>query len=129
MSRPLGKPSYWFQGRISRSEFWRYFILWFTLYSIIGVVSEKLGVGGAIIAVFLMFSIGANYAITVRRCHDFERSGWYALLWFIPVVQIWLLLQLAFRRGTIGENEFEPEPPGVCFQWLRAAHKSGVTGT
>jgi uncharacterized membrane protein YhaH (DUF805 family) len=95
------------------------------LFGIIGVVSENLGVG-AIISVFFMFSIGPNYAITVRRCHDFGRSGWYALLWFIPVVQIWLLLQLAFRRGTIGDNEFGPGPPAVSFQWLRPAHKSGV---
>src|SRR5258708_2872464 len=95
--RPLGNLAYWWQGRISRSQFWKYFILWVSLYVMIGVVNDKLGGGGSVLAIFLLFSIGPNYATAVRRCHDLDRSGWFALTWWIP---------LGFRRGTIGNNQF-----------------------
>ena len=80
----------------------------------IGVVNDKLGSGGSVPAIFLLLSIGPNYATAVRRCHDLDRSGWSALSWFA----LW------FRRGTIGDNQFGPEPAGVSFQWLKL-DKSG----
>jgi hypothetical protein len=47
-------------------------------------------------------------------------------MWLIPIVQQWVLLELGFRRGTIGKNQFEPEPAGASFsQWLTLVHKSG----
>lgn len=117
--RPLGNLSYWFQGRISRSEFWRYIVLWLSLYAIIGIVNEKLGGDGSVLAIFFLLSIGPHYATAVRRCHDLDRSGWYALKWWVP---------LGFRRGTIGDNQFGPEPAGVSFQWLTLAHKRRRAG-
>ena len=76
-------------------------------------------------AIFLLLSIGPNYATAARRAHDRDRSGWFALMWFIPIVQLWVLLELGFLRGTIGDNQFGPEPiAGVSFQWPRFTQKS-----
>ena len=94
------------------------------LYTIIGVVSERLRIGGGLVAIFLLLSIGPNYATAARRAHDRNRSGWFAVMWFIPIVQLWVLLELGFLRGTIGDNQFGPEPiVGVSFQWLRLTQK------
>jgi len=123
-SRPLGNLAYWWQGRISRSEFWIYFILWVSLYATIGIVSEKLGGDGSLLAVLLLLSIGPNYATAVRRSHDVDRSGWFVLLWLVPIVQIWVLLELGFRRGTIGDNQFGPEPAGIPFIGLHRLGRS-----
>ncbi|MDP6933276.1 MAG: DUF805 domain-containing protein [Myxococcota bacterium] len=36
------------------------------------------------------------FAVTARRLHDTNRSGWMSLLWFVPIVGwIWLMLMLA----------------------------------
>jgi uncharacterized membrane protein YhaH (DUF805 family) len=91
------------------------------LYTFIGLLDEKLSGGGLFPGIFLLLSIGPNYATAARRSHDRDRSGWFVLMWLIPIVQLWVLLELGFRRGTIGDNQFGPEPAGISFQWLRLA--------
>ena len=45
--------------------------------------------------------------LTIQRVHDFNASGWMALVLFIPLVNLifWLI------PGTDGENRFGPETP------------------
>lgn len=33
-----------------------------------------------------------------------RRSGWFALLYGVPIVNIWPLMELGFLKGTVGEN-------------------------
>jgi uncharacterized membrane protein YhaH (DUF805 family) len=49
-------------------------------------------------------------ALGVKRCHDRGRSGWFLLLMLVPLVQLWPIIELAFLRGTAGENRFGPDP-------------------
>jgi len=47
----------------------------------------------------------------IQRAHDLDRSGWYVLLMFIPVLgMIWGFIWL-FRRGTPEANRYGPPPP------------------
>jgi uncharacterized membrane protein YhaH (DUF805 family) len=36
----------------------------------------------------------------IRRLHDMDKSGWYLLLAFIPLVNFFVLLWLLFWPGT-----------------------------
>lgn len=45
-------------------------------------------------------------AALVRRCHDRDRSGAFALLLLVPLVQLWPLVELGLLRGAEGENGF-----------------------
>lgn len=62
-----------------------------------------------------MIFIGAGYLLvlvivamlTIQRSHDMDRSGWFALLVIIPIVN----LIFWFIRGTEGENRFGLRPP------------------
>ena len=48
-------------------------------------------------------------AASVKRCHDGDRSGWFLLLWLVPIVgQVWVLIELGFLPGTAGPNRFGP---------------------
>lgn len=50
-------------------------------------------------------------AVSAKRWHDRDRSGWWVLVLLIPVVGvIWLLADNGFVRGTRGSNRFGPEP-------------------
>ena len=74
-----------FNGRASRSEFW-----WWALFSLIasvtlGVISDKLS------AAFTLATLLPFIAVTARRLHDTDRSGWLQLLGLIPVIG-WILL-------------------------------------
>jgi uncharacterized membrane protein YhaH (DUF805 family) len=52
-----------------------------------------------------------SLAGAVKRLHDRDRSGWFYLIFFVPVIgTLWLLVELGFLRGTQGENRFGPDP-------------------
>ncbi|WP_341894490.1 DUF805 domain-containing protein [Ferrovibrio terrae] len=46
----------------------------------------------------------------VQRCHDFSRSGWWALLWLIPGIGAIFWIALFFIPGTRGPNKYGPDP-------------------
>lgn len=51
--------------------------------------------------------------ISIKRCHDRDRSGWFMLAMLIPLVgPLWVLIELGFLRGTVGANRFGPDPTG-----------------
>ncbi|MFY7960951.1 MAG: DUF805 domain-containing protein, partial [Elsteraceae bacterium] len=52
-------------------------------------------------------------AVLVRRLHDTNRSGWWFLLAFLPVIgQIWLFVLLVLDSHP-GDNRFGPNPKGL----------------
>lgn len=72
---------------------------------------------GALVLVALLFG-GVLAAVVwfigliVRRLHDADHSGWWALLAFVPVVNFLLMLYLLVVPGTPGANRFgAPNPP------------------
>jgi uncharacterized membrane protein YhaH (DUF805 family) len=104
-----------FSGRAVRSEFW-YWVLFAILASIVaGLIDLALfGVEGSSpinslvgLALFL-----PGLAVSVRRLHDLDRSGWWILLGLIPLVGIIILIIWYCQRGTVGVNRFGPDPLG-----------------
>jgi len=57
-----------------------------------------LGIGGAISAALIL--------ACVRRLHDLGRTGWWALLAFIPFVNFAFFFWLTTAPGEAGSNEF-----------------------
>jgi uncharacterized membrane protein YhaH (DUF805 family) len=104
-----------FSGRAVRSEFW-YWVLFAILASIVaGLIDLALfGIEGSSpinslvgLALFL-----PGLAVSVRRLHDLDRSGWWILLGLIPLVGIIILIVWYCQRGTNGPNRFGPDPLG-----------------
>ena len=51
-----------------------------------------------------------SFTVTFRRLHDTDRSAWWMLLVFLPVIGwIWLFV-LMILEGTSGPNRFGPDP-------------------
>ena len=94
-----------FSGRAGRPEFW-----WFTLFA---VVSTALLIFVPFIGwIYVLVLLLPNLAVTVRRLHDRDQSGWWAIASFFPVVNWILLIYLAFP-GSPGPNSHGPEPYGA----------------
>jgi uncharacterized membrane protein YhaH (DUF805 family) len=101
-----------FSGRAARSEFW-FWALFVVLVSIAtqfldgSLFNQQFGVlsGVAALALFL-----PGLAMSVRRLHDRDKSGWFVLLYFIPLVGFIILLIWYCMRGTVGPNRFGPDP-------------------
>lgn len=50
-------------------------------------------------------------ALCIRRYHDIGRSGWFTLVFAVPVLgPVFVIGELLFRRGQYGTNRFGPEP-------------------
>lgn len=100
-------------GRIPRKVYWLGSLPLFALY----IVAELLmagqpSPGDAVLAlIIVLVLLVPNFILAIKRCHDRDRSGWFVLISFIPLIgPIWLLVELGFLRGSDGENRFGPDP-------------------
>lgn len=82
-----------FDGRASRSEFWWWFLFTFLASAAAGVVSE------AASGLFSLAVLLPSLAVGARRLHDTDRSGWFLLLWLIPVIGWIVLIVWAIQEG------------------------------
>src|SRR5262249_10622122 len=103
-----------FRGRAARPEYW-FWILFYTLVIIGLSILDAIIVGaGSKAAVFTLLGFLALWlptlAVSVRRLHDQDYSGWMILLSFIPLIGGIIVLVLMCLRGTPGPNRFGPEP-------------------
>ncbi len=103
-----------FSGRACRSEYW-FFALFVVIVDVVAnVVDAAAGTSllGVIIGLALFLP---NLAVSVRRLHDIDRSGWWVLLGLIPVVGWVIVIVWACTRGTPGPNRFGPDSlPGFA---------------
>lgn len=87
-----------FKGCASRSEFW-----WWALFNsiasiVLSIVSEKLSIA------FSLATLLPYLAVSTRRLHDTDRSGWMQLIGFIPLVGwIYIIIWLA-QDGKISNR-------------------------
>jgi uncharacterized membrane protein YhaH (DUF805 family) len=104
------------EGRISRRRFWLWGVgamlgLALVLHGLLAVARVRLAVAEHVVNVLLLWPV---LAISIKRWHDRDRPGWWALLALVPVVGwLWLLLANGFLRGTPGANRYGPPPPDV----------------
>jgi len=102
-----------FGPRAIRSEYW-FWVLFVMILSIVAqvidaVVFGMMQGGPLAIVVFLALFL-PGLAIAVRRLHDRDKSGWWLLLIFIPLVGAVILLVWFCIRGTVGPNRFGSDP-------------------
>lgn len=65
-----------------------------------------------LIFILIIFTLAFFYlyiTFMIRRLHDVNQTGWFALLIFIPLVNLILALYLLFAPGTQGENNYGPQ--------------------
>jgi len=101
-----------FSGRASRSEYW-FFVLFQTLLYVVLIIADIAAFRGSMnvlstLASLVLFLPGL--AVLVRRLHDTDRSAWWILIPFVPIIgSIWLIVILC-KRGTDGANRYGMGP-------------------
>ena len=115
---PLGRDEilFSFAGRIQRRTFWLAslamlgisILLYATL--VVLLVIDLLPLPLAYIGVWFVyvFYLFSQYAISAKRWHDRNKSGWWNLVSLIPLVNLLMIIELGFRKGTDGPNRFGP---------------------
>jgi uncharacterized membrane protein YhaH (DUF805 family) len=57
----------------------------------------------------LAFIAWLGLVSNIRRYHDRNKSGWWLLFGFIPVIgALWQIIELGFLSGTQGDNDYGP---------------------
>jgi uncharacterized membrane protein YhaH (DUF805 family) len=105
-----------FSGRARRAEYWVFFTVNLVIYigaifmdSRTGSVNKFLGLG-PVSGIFALIVLLPSAAVAVRRLHDTNRSAWWLLLTFIPIVGPLALFVLYCLEGTPGENDYGSAP-------------------
>ena len=104
------------KGRISRRDFWLkvylpclgVFICAFTLDLITNQNGNNVGFG--ISALAYLITLWPMLAASIKRSHDRNRSGWFVVLFIVPFLNIWPVIEVYFLSGTCGENQYGLDP-------------------
>ncbi len=114
-----------FDGRISRSQYWINGVvlrLIATIFAAIGLgivlgvtdylLSDDVSdpVGGVVVILFGAVYLWSELAVSVKRLHDRDYSGWWVLGYFVPIVNVWIYISVCFLAGTRGPNRFGDDP-------------------
>jgi len=101
-----------FSGRASRSEYW-YWVLFAILAGLTtgildAAIFPDLTVSPLNLIAGLILLL-PGIAVSVRRLHDTDRTGWWLLLYLSIIGGIVLIIFFCLR-GTSGPNRFGPDP-------------------
>lgn len=113
-----------FSGRSRRKEYWMFFLLNLLIGALVGLVflvGYYAGMSQTEMDTYLMPLVWLSclvslafvipgLAVTVRRLHDTDRSGWMILIGLIPLVGGIILLIWYCTEGTPGPNRFGADP-------------------
>ena len=93
-----------FKGRALRSEYW-----WFWLFTVLvgiglSMVSETLA------GLFYLGVLLPSLAAAARRLHDTDRTGWWLLIGFVPLIGALVLIYFMTQAGSATDNTYGSPP-------------------
>jgi uncharacterized membrane protein YhaH (DUF805 family) len=115
-----------FSGRSRRKEYW-YFVLFVVIISIVlGMIDGLLGTyhrstgAGLLSSIFSLAVLIPSIAVSVRRLHDIDRTGWWVLISLVPLVGWIVLLVFHVQDSTPGPNRYGPNPKSTEYESMTA---------
>jgi uncharacterized membrane protein YhaH (DUF805 family) len=105
-----------FSGRARRSEYWWWVLFIVVVTIVLGII--EVGVLGLaefqpISGLFSLATIIPSIAVAARRLHDLDKSGWWQLIAFIPLIGWIILIYWYVQPGMRGPNRFGEDPMGA----------------
>lgn len=99
-----------FEGRSGRKEYWSFFLLTFVGVTAAALVDALVGGKGILSGLAYLAVAIPSLSVGVRRLHDTNRTGWWILLPFIPLVGAIVLLVFLTLKGDAGPNKYGSDP-------------------
>lgn len=107
-----------FSGRIGRLQYFGFGVIWGLIFSFVAIAmgiglensttsSSPVSAGSALATLlFTVVYAVATLSYGVRRLHDFDKSGWWYLLMFVPFANVIMAFVLLLAPGTQGANRY-----------------------
>jgi uncharacterized membrane protein YhaH (DUF805 family) len=106
---PIQKQYADFEGRSSRKQYWMFTLYYFIIAIVLGIVTGivHLEFLGTILSLALLLpSLGLSF----RRLHDINKSAWWLLISFVPLLGWLILIYFAVQPGDKGDNQYGKDP-------------------
>ena len=105
-----------FSGRARRKEYWM-FVLFSIIFSIVltiidvvtGLYSKTYDIG-LLTTIYSLAVLVPTLAVSVRRLHDTNRSGWWYFIALVPLAGAIILLVFFAMNSQPGDNQYGPNP-------------------
>ena len=97
-----------FSGRARRKEYW-FFVLFNIIIALALTFIVEIEVG-LLSGLYSLAVLVPSIAVTIRRLHDTDRTGWWFLIAFVPIIGVIVLLVFTVFDSTPGDNQYGPNP-------------------
>ncbi|MGB5156193.1 MAG: DUF805 domain-containing protein [Desulfobacterales bacterium] len=100
-----------FNGRAGRKEYWYFVLFNIVFYILFGAIDRFIGSFNTEAGIGLFSSLYSlavftpGLAVTVRRLHDTDRSGWWLLIGLIPIIGALVLIVFTAQDSKAGDNK------------------------
>ena len=115
-----------FSGRARRKEYWMFFLFNVLISLGLGVLDVVAGTysveyeTGFFSALYSLLVLIPSIAVSVRRLHDTNRSGWWVVISLIPIIGVLVLFVFTCLDSQPGTNRFGANPKEAVSQTLPA---------
>ena len=99
-----------FSGRARRKEYWMFFLFNVIILFVLGFVEGFAGSPGIVSTLYSLGILIPGIAVSVRRLHDTNRSGWWLLIGLVPLIGAIVLLVFMLQDSKPDENQYGSNP-------------------
>lgn len=105
-----------FTGRARRREYWYFFLFNILILILLAGIDAAIGAFspqariGPLSGLYSLAVLIPGLAVSVRRLHDTNRSGWWILIALVPLVGAVGLLVFLVQDSQTGQNQYGPSP-------------------
>lgn len=103
-----------FAGRARPKEYWMFVLISAVVVLVLGIVNGLMGADVPALPLYYTLAVVLpGLAVTVRRLHDTDRSGWWLLILLVPIVGAIVFLVFMATPGGEMANRFGASPKAV----------------
>ena len=95
-----------YSGRLNRERFFGWMVVLACLTLLLSLVEVLRDFPGELILGVSLILCGIMTVPLAKRFHDLDKSGWYAVLAFVPVISLFVMAYLFFWKGSSGPNQY-----------------------
>jgi uncharacterized membrane protein YhaH (DUF805 family) len=105
-----------FDGRAQRKEYWFFILIYLLTIIPLGIVdfftgtmNEMTGLG-FLSGIYMLLMLCPTLAVTARRLHDTNKSGWLQLLNLLPLVGFFVIIYFTVQDSQPETNQYGSNP-------------------
>ncbi|WP_077338266.1 DUF805 domain-containing protein [Pseudocolwellia agarivorans] len=97
-----------FKGRARRKEYWMFILFYLIIIIGLSIVDYTIGTG-FLSSIFSLVMFVPSLSIAARRLHDTGRTGWWQLIYLVPLVGLIVML-IFLTQDSHDANDYGQNP-------------------